>query len=387
METFELSEKTTKNGRRKFKVILYEVYPDSCIDDVNQTGTKYNDNGITWIKSYCEKELSSIPGMFLKCEFLDEKRTELCGHGLTEYRIEDGLPIFENAVVVGSFTKGYIQEINTNNEKKYYCVGEGEIDSLCYNNFCNKLAEDIKNGYAPYGSVEILKKGNNDGIVYKYGYKDVGRIPTIFEHSGYALLGTIPPADSNAKILELNNKDKDKEDYKNMENKNLIENAVKTALDYEKKLQKIEAERENHNQLISKKDAEINELKKQKEDSANELSELKEKLEKSDAEINELKEKINGYESKIRLSTLKTTLSKFTEKEQKYAENEIKAFKENPFEHEICSIEAKIWEGIGKSVKEKEKKKAEQNSLENETDIFVEMNDDINDIKDINIFD
>ena len=139
MKTFEIfseSKKKGQNGRRKFKLVLYKIQPDSCIDIENEVGTEYNLNGITWIREYCEQALDSIEGMFLRCEFLDEDRTEICGHGMTE--IEDGVPIFENATTIGRFTKGYIQEIeDENGETILACIGEGEIDSSCYKNFCD----------------------------------------------------------------------------------------------------------------------------------------------------------------------------------------------------------------------------------------------------------
>ena len=205
MKTFEIfseSKKKGQNGRRKFKLVLYKIQPDNCIDEENEVGTEYNLNGITWIREYCEQALGSIEGMFLRCEFLDEDRTEICGHGMTE--IKDGVPVFENATTIGRFTKGYIQEIeNEDGETILACIGEGEIDSSCYKNFCDKLDEDIAQGIYPQGSVEIMRAEDEDGIVYKYGYKDLGRIPIKFIHSGYALIG-IKPSDSNAKLLELN---------------------------------------------------------------------------------------------------------------------------------------------------------------------------------------
>ena len=42
MKTFELSERKNKNGRRKFKMVLHEIYPDSCVNDVEQKGEQYH---------------------------------------------------------------------------------------------------------------------------------------------------------------------------------------------------------------------------------------------------------------------------------------------------------------------------------------------------------
>ena len=63
MKTFEIfseSKKKGQNGRRKFKLVLYKIHPDSCIDTENEVGTEYNLNGITWIREYCEQALGSI---------------------------------------------------------------------------------------------------------------------------------------------------------------------------------------------------------------------------------------------------------------------------------------------------------------------------------------
>lgn len=126
MKIFELSKKKTKNGRRKFKMLLYQIFPDDCIDEENEVGTQYNENGITWIRKYCENALPSIKGMSLRCEFLDEERTELCGHG--ETGIVDGLPIFENAVVIGTFDEGYIDDVTLPDGTTITaCIGVGTI--------------------------------------------------------------------------------------------------------------------------------------------------------------------------------------------------------------------------------------------------------------------
>ena len=207
LREFELSNKKSKNGKRWFKAILHRIYPDSCVDDVNQVGTESNLNGITWIREYCEKALPTIKGMSLRCEFIDEERTEIHGHGYTDRT--DGDPLFENASVIGTFTKGYIDEIEDETEGKILaCIGEGEIDALCYHSFVEKLDKKAEAGIYPYGSVEILHTDNNKEIIYKYGYKEKGRIPIEFNYSGYALLG-IPPADVNAKIIEFNENKED----------------------------------------------------------------------------------------------------------------------------------------------------------------------------------
>lgn len=401
MKTFELSSRKTKNGRRKFKAILYEIFPDSCVDEVGQVGTMFNENGITWIRQYCETALPSIQGMSLKCEFLDDDRTELCGHGETEICSEDGLPVFENAVVVGTFDKGYIEEIEMpNGDKKTVCIGEGTIDGLCYNNFCKKLEEDINNGNAPFGSVEILKTGDNDGIVYKYGYKEFGRIPTVFEHSGYALLG-VRPADQTAKILELNSKE-DKKIMDESQVKALVGDVVKTTMDVTAELNKCKdecaAQVAAATDAIAAKDNQIAELNSQIETikaeldaCKNEKEELNTANEELKSEINSLKATVTESAKKDKIGELNAAIASFTDEEKEYAKAEIEAFNADPIASEVNSVVAKIWEGVGKKAKTDAEAAAavaaEQNaSKANLDDIFAEVGGKSADVEDTNIF-
>lgn len=402
MKTFEISSRKTKNGRRKFKAILYEIFPDSCIDAVNEVGTEFNENGITWIQEYCEKALPSIKGMSLRCEFLDEERTELCGHGETE--IIDGLPIFENAVVIGTFSKGYIQDIETEKGTKKVCIGEGEIDALCYNNFVKKLEEDLANGDAPNGSVEILKTDDNDGIIYKYGYKDKGRIPTVFEHSGYALLG-IRPADQTAKILELNSKE-ELHEMTDMEVKSIVTQAVsemsthiveinKCKEECETKIAEANAKVSEANELVATVTAEKDEaiansakIQEALDAAQKELSETYSKLEGLYAELEELREELGKAKAAERVNELNSAIASFSDEEKAYAQAEIDAFNAEPITSEINSVVNKIWEGIGKKAKEAEEQvTAEQNSAKsNIEDIFSEVGTAVPATEDTNIF-
>lgn len=401
MKTFELSSRKNKNGRRKFKAILYEIFPDSCVDEVGQVGTMFNENGITWIKQYCETALPSIQGMSLKCEFLDDERTELCGHGETEICSEDGLPVFENAVVVGTFDKGYIEEIEMpNGDKKTVCIGEGTIDGLCYNNFCKKLEEDINNGNAPHGSVEILKTGDNDGIVYKYGYKDFGRIPSVFEHSGYALLG-VRPADQTAKILELNSKE-DKKIMDEAQVKALVGNVVESTMNVTAEINKCKEECATQvaaaaeavadkDKKIEELNAQIEKLNSELEACKNEKSELNSAKEALQSEVNSLKDIVAESEKKEKIGELNAAIASFSDEEKEYAKAEIEAFNADPIASEVNSVVAKIWEGVGKKAKTDAEAAAavaaEQNaSKSNLDDIFAEVGGKSADVEDTNIF-
>ena len=379
MKIIELSSKQSKNGRRKFKAILHRIFPDDCI--VDGVGTQYNENGITWIREYCENALPTIDGMSLRVEFLDEERTEICGHGETE--IVDGLQLFENATVIGTFKKGYIDELEVNGEKQLVCIAEGEIDEACYKSFVEKLDEDLADGNAPYGSVEIYKTSDNDGIIYKYGYHDYGRVPEKFIYSGFALLG-VKPADNSAKLLELNSKNK--EEQNNMDEK-MLQGFVSD-------IKQVISETNSKNEELSKTIAELNEAIADKDKTIAELNasseELKAALEKAEKdyqevwkkedelynEIKELKAQLAEAQAKERVGEMNSAIADFSDEEKAYAQAEIEAFTADPINYEINSVVNKIWEGIGKKAKEDAKIVAEQNASNNEVDdIFAEVSE------------
>lgn len=386
MKMFEISSKQNKNGRRKFKAILYRIFPDSCVDEVNQVGTMYNKNGITFLKEYCEKALSSIDGMSLRCEFADEERTQLLGHGDTG--IVDGEPVFEDAVVIGTFTKGYIKDIETDEGIITACIGEGEIDAQCYHNFITKLDEDIAKGIYPSGSVEIMHTANNDGIVYKYGYVDQGRIPMEFIHSGYALLG-VTPADNNAKLIELNKKE-DLNKMNESEIKALASQIADIMYDRTSEINKCKEEYEAKiaevNQALETAITEKNEIEANSQ-------EIKAALEKLQAEQDELNKKwdelwnekkalekaLAEAQAKERINEMNSAIAGFTDEEKNYAKAEIEAFNADPIASEINSVVNKIWEGIGKTAKL-------NTSKMNVEDIFGEVEPDKVTPDDINIF-
>lgn len=362
---------------------MHEIYPDSCIDEHNKVGTKYNDNGITWIKEYCQNALPTIKGMSLKCEFLDDERTELQGHGETGSDI-DGLPLFENATVIGTFDNGYIKEIDTNNGRIIVCIGEGTIDGLCYHNFVEKLEKDILCNNAPNGSVEILRTGDNPSIIYKYGDKGNGRIPMIFEYSGYALLG-VRPADFTSKILELNNKEESKMDK--LEMRKLVAEILdeinerqteisKISEAFEKKIAEIQACVSEKEQKIEELNACVSSTKEELNACKNERNALMAKNQENEKEINSLKEQLNAVSKLEKIRKLDDILSPFSDEEKKYAESEISAFKEDPIKCEqnevgIAHIIRKIYEEIGKRAKSFGTR--EVNSLSYDIDIFGEI--------------
>ena len=396
MKMFEISSKKNKNGRRKFKAVLYKIFPDSCVDEVNQVGTDYNKNGITWIREYCEKALPSISGMRLRCEFTDEERTQLLGHGDTD--IIDNEPVFEDAVVLGTFTKGYIEDIETDEGVITVCIGEGEIDAQCYHNFVTKLDEDIANGIYPSGSVEIMHTENNEEIIYKYGYKDTGRIPVEFIHSGYALLGVLP-ADDSAKLIELNKKhEEDLNKMNDLEIKALVSQVVEELSAHTSEINKC---KEECAAKIAEANAALETAISEKNEIEASSQKIQEALDALQAEWDELNKKWDAlWEEKValekalgeakareRVGEMNTAIANFTDDEKAYAQAEIDAFNADPVASEINSVVNKIWEGIGKAAKANDQAAAEQNAATvTVEDIFSEVEPAVASEEDVNIF-
>lgn len=378
MKVFEMSNKENKNGRRHFKAILYRIHPDSCVDEANQVGTEYQKNGITWIREYCEKALPSINGMSLRCEFINEDRTEILGHGDTG--IDDGEPIYEDAVVIGTFTKGYIEDVQTDDGTITACIGEGEIDAQCYHNFVKKLEEDSENGIYPSGSIEIMRTEDNNAIVYKYGYKEKGRIPMEFNHSGFALLG-VAPADDNAKLIEINENKEDSTIMTEAEIKALVSQSISDFTNQEAEINKCKEECQTE---IEKITAEKNEIVASKEQLQKALDEVRAEFDALNKKYDELYEEAKALEkalgeakAKERIGEFNSAIAGFTDAEKEYAKAEIEAFKADPMTCEINTVVNKIWEGIGKTAKAEAEAKAvaEQNALKSNQaeDIFGEV--------------
>lgn len=402
MKTFELSARMNKNGRRKFTMVLHEIYPDDCIDETTEQGTIYNKNGITWIREYCEKASNTIQDMSLRAEFLDDERTEICGHG--ETGVEDGLPIFENADILGHFTKGYIDTIiDDDGTDHIVMLGEGYIDEMCHKNYVKKLEEDIANNNPPFGSVEIYRTPDNESIIYKYGYKSEGRIPTEYVYSGFALLG-VTPADDQAKIVELNKHNKEDECVMNeAEIKALVTQTVNEVFNHTAEINECKQECEAQiNEANEAKEAAISE-KNEIEASSQEIQAALDNLRQEYASLNEkydalweekkvLEKALAEAQAKERIGELNDAIANFTDEQREYAKEEIESFKADPVNSEINAVVDKILREIGtKAIEaEKEAKKiAEQNAFNKheDIDIFGDIaSASTNPVEDTNIF-
>lgn len=381
MKLFEINNKQDKKtGYKRFKLILAEIYDKSCI--VDETGTKYNDNGITWIDEYVENVKDTLIGSSVTVEFADDSKTDILGHGETG-QYKDGVPLLSNATTIGHFDKSYIDEVTDDDgETKKVFVGEGTLDYMRYSDCIDLLSEKLSNNETIYGSVEIVRTENNPALVYLYGYKDIGRIPTEFEFSGYALLGCgVQPSDHTASLLELNNKNnKNEEEIITMDEKilGMITDSIKATI----------SECNSKNEEFESKITELNSALEIKTNENNDLSDKIEKLQKAIqemeteregfyAERDALEKELGALKAEKRLAEMNTALANFTDEQKEYAKAEIEAFNADPIKSEINSITSKIYEGIGKATiasdAEKAKVLAEQNSKK--IDIFADVDD------------
>ena len=380
---FELSSKKYKNGRRKFTAVLYKLQPpESVIDGV---GTQYNKNGLTFLEEYSSAQLDSIKDMSVTVSFLDEERTQILDHGFTEMNTEDGLPTFDNATTVGHFTKGYIDDVEINGEMVRCVIGDGFLDEMRYHAFIEKLDEDLANGNSIEGSIEIYRDENHETIVYANGYREKGRIPQYFIHSGWAMV--MNPADTNSQLLELN-ENQNKEEKNEMDENKIIEVIQKAITETNSVKADSEAKIAELNSQIEAKDTEIKELNEAKEVAETNASEKDSKIAELEAENAKLKEELAACKKKELCSAFDEKLAVYTDEQKACVESEINSYKENPMDGDADAIISKICVNIVAKQME-DAKVAEQNSAkeDDKVDIFSEVNSaEEEENEDVNIF-
>ena len=403
MPIFELSSKKHKNGRRPFKASLYELQPPECV--VDDVGTKYNKNGITFLEEYASQTLDSIKDMSVRVEFIDDERTMILAHGDTGVS-DDGLPLFNNATTIGHFIKGYIADITLNGETKRCVCGDGYLDEMAYQPFIQSLETQLNNGNSVDGSIEIYRTDNNDAIVYRKGWLEKGRIPTEYIHSGWDMV--INPADSSSTLLELNNSKTNKEDntLDEKELKELIRSTISETNskneEFIEQINELNSTINEKDSIIAEKEEKIVELNASVEQLQDALDQLKKDHETYWAERELLERELVKAKVAEKLGELDSTLSEFNEEEKSVAKDDIDTLKANlnscekkeelnNATAEINSIKSKICMSIVE--KQKKKKIAEQNSeKENKNneviDIFSEMCSEVQDKDkvDVNIF-
>ena len=348
MRILELSSKDDKDGRRQVKVILHEIYKDK---------SQHNKNGITWLEEYCKNNIDSVKGISITCEFVNDERTEILGHG--ETGIEYGVPVLENATMIGVLERGYIDDIKVDGETKRALIGEGYIDAMRYKNFVDVLEEKIKANETIFGSVEIIGlKENGNRIKYLNGYQEIGRIPTEYRYSGFAVLGVMP-SDETARLIEINNR----------KGIDTMEKLEKIFEKFEEKFDKTN----EYKQALEQKQKEIDDLTKQIEDLKAQNEFLADKLKENDR----LKEELDKLKSSTLKEQLNAALADFSDKEKEVAKESIEKFSADPInsDESIQDIVDTILVAIGKEVCELKKKKvSEQNSYKYEDiDILEEV--------------
>ena len=399
MKSFELSSRKYKNGRRPFKAVLYELQPPECV--VDDVGTKYNANGITFLEEYAKDKLDSIADMSVRAAFIDDDRTIVSDHGDTGIR--DGLPVFENAVIIGHCTKGYIADIEMDGETKRCVCANGYIDEMCYPEFVAIIEDDLANDIDVGGSIEIYKSEGNDAIIYKKGYIPKGRIPTEYIHSGWDIV--LNPADKASKLLELNNSHIKKEekamDFTMDDIKTVITNTMTELNNKDEahtqaiqslndKISELNTQIENKDSVIAEKDAKISELNASVEQLQAALNQLKSDQDTYWSERAILEQELAKAKVAERLAELDTALSEFNDEEKAVANDDIvelqkkieKCEKVEELESvtsEINSIKSKICMAIVEKQKAEAKEQArisEQNSRQGQVnldDIFSDM--------------
>lgn len=360
---YEMASESAVNGRRHIKLILHEIHEDA---------SHFQLNGLSWNEEYTRANMSTIAGMSIVAEFVNDDRSMPYGHGFTS--IENNIPLFEDATVVGHFEKAYIDDVDLGDGKRRVLIAEGTLDEMRYPKFIQWIQEQRESG-AVKGSVEIVgKKENNGQIVYEDGWKQEGRVPMVYDYSGYAILN-IPPADEAAVVMELNNgrEKRPKEDEK-MDEKAVaaLKEAVVQAVnetnaknaEYEGTITELNNKIEQMQEELNGKDATITELNSQLESAQTSLSEKDSKISEINAEL----EKANNEKA---ISELNNALEAYTDDQKAVAKDDIEAFKANPGTVEINTIVGKICTEIVK------KQLADHGSDHIEIDVFgvVEMNE------------
>lgn len=391
----EISKQTSKGGRVPIKIALLKIHEDD---------KETNKNGLHWKEEYVLNAIDSVKLMPICASFCDETKSTPLDHGLTGEEIDnDGVrePLFENSETVGCFESANIEDVNINGNDIKALVANGFLYNQRYPNFVKWVRQNKALGNVD-SSIEIMGLETNDNkIVYEESEpKDEFRTPKEFVFSGTSIL-SVSPADDNAIVLEVAQKQENKED-KTLDEKELKELIQSTISETNSKNEELLAKITELNSTISEKDSviaekeeKIVELNATVEQVQKALDDLKKEHETYWAERDALEKELGALKAKARIGELNAAIECFSDEEKKYAESEINSFNEKPLEGNIDAIVDKIYAGIGQASKkaDAEAKVAEQNSAkenkDNEViDIFSEMCSETRDDneEDVNIF-
>lgn len=392
----EISKRASKGGRVPIKIALLKIH-----DDAEET----NKNGLHWKEEYVSNAIESVKMMPICASFCDETKSIPLDHGLTGESVdENGIhePLFENSETVGCFESAMIENINVNGNEIKALTAKGYLFNQRYPSFVKWVRENYVSGGVDT-SIEIMGLNTNDNkIVYEEeNPTDEFRTPKDFVFSASCIL-SVQPADENAIVLEVAQKNKNnKEDKKIMEfDMNEVKAVIQSTIT---ELNSKETEFNNKvaelNQSIAEKDATISEqnekiveLNATVEQVQKALDDLKKEHETYWAERDALEKELGALKAKARLGELNSAIEGFSEDEKKFAESEINAFNENPMDGNVDAIVNKIFAGIGQASKKavEDAKIAEQNSAKEVAveDIFSEMCAEahVEEEEDLNIF-
>lgn len=396
----EISQATNPNGRRRVKIALHEIYPDD---------TRWNINGITYLEQYTRDNADTVKGMPLCAEFLDDDKEIPYGHGLTG-QIKN-MPVFEDSVQVGVFEDWSIEDIELDDGTHKCLCGVGYINEARYPKFVKWIEDEIAKGTTIRGSVEFVGTKENEGeIIYDGGWKEQGRIPMIYDYSGYCIL-SVKPSDSTAVLIELNqfnqtnleviemNEEMKKafSDLKSdivseFQNTRKVETNAQVA-SLEEQVAELNSKIEELNTSITEKDEEISELNQKCEKSESDVKAKEDELDKKTKELNALIEKqaaeLDELKKSNKIAELNSALADYTDEQKDYAKAEIEAFNADPFSVEINSITQKIDATAYQKIREENAKKSiEINSMKDEFDgIMAAIDPIVKDDKSVDDFD
>ena len=391
----EISKQTSKGGRVPIKIALLKIHEDE---------KETNKNGLHWKEEYVLNAIDSVKLMPICATFCDETKSTPLDHGLTGEEIDNNgvrEPLFENSETVGCFESANIEDVNVNGNDIRALVANGFLYNQRYPNFVKWVRQNKALGNVD-SSIEIMGLETNDNkIVYEESEpKDEFRTPKEFVFSGTSIL-SVSPADDNAIVLEVAQKQENKED-KTLNEKELKELIQSTISETNSKNEELLAKITELNSTINEKDSviaekeeKIVELNSTVEQVQKALDDLKKEYETYWAERDALEKELGALKAKARIGELNTAIEGFSDEEKKYAESEINSFNKKPLEGNINAIIDKIYAGIGQASKkaDAEAKVAEQNSAkenkDNEViDIFSEMCSEAQDTNedDVNIF-
>lgn len=361
----EISKANKVTGRREIKAVIHEIYDDS---------SKYNKNGISWNEQYTKNNIDTVKGMPICVEFLDYDKSEPFGHG--ETGIKDGRPLFEDSVMVGIFEEGSVEEVEVKGNKIKALVGKGYINEQRYPLFVRWLTSEMYDKKPPEGSVEICAKDGHEAIVYDGGWKEKGRIPQVYDYTGYCILG-VEPADDSAVVLELNKHNKKEENL--MDEKTILElnNKIETKTNEINELKNDVKEKEDKiselNKKIEEKDATIEEKTDEINELNNTIKTKDEEIENITEELNQLKAEKKKLDNEKLVSELNSKLSAYTDEEKEVAKELVEKFNKEPSKELLSDIITEINNAIAKKILEERDKQVKNETNAKADDIYGDI--------------